>query len=99
MLNVPASLEFAFSEDSTGRKVKGGCHRKTVQDQGRPHCELDTGDGNLGFTAHQGLNKVSFEGRISHSHKLSPAPYDLTLTATAAGKASKTKTIEFTIVI
>ena len=55
--------------------------------------------GTLSFTGHAGRNKVSFQGRISHSKKLGLGSYTLVITATnAAAQHSSTKQLSFTIV-
>ena len=97
-LNQSASVTFAFSRQLSGRKVKGSCRRLTAGNHAGPHCKLSAAAGKLVFAAHHGVNKVSFAGRISPSRKLSPGRYTLAVTATAAGKRSKTRTIGFTIV-
>ncbi len=96
-LNLPAGLTLAFTKQSSGRKVKGQCRRATAQNHRRPHCKLSVPAGQLVFAAHKGVNKVSFAGRLSHTRKLGPGHYTLTLTAIAAGKRSDARTIAFTI--
>jgi hypothetical protein len=54
--------------------------------------------GTLSFTGHSGKNRVSFQGRISHSKKLLPGTYTLVITATnAAGQNSAPSRLSFTI--
>jgi YVTN family beta-propeller protein len=54
--------------------------------------------GILSFSAHTGLNRVSFQGRISRTRKLTPGRYTLTIRVTnSAGKHSRVKTLRFTM--
>jgi hypothetical protein len=54
--------------------------------------------GMVSFASHQGKRKVSFQGRISHSKKLKPGDYTITITAVAFGRRSLTHALSFTIV-
>jgi hypothetical protein len=55
--------------------------------------------GTLSFTGHRGTDKVVFQGRISHSKKLRPGHFRLSVTATsAAGVHSAPVSLSFTIV-
>ncbi len=96
-LNVPASVNFAFTIKSKGRKVEGRCRTQTSQNRHQPGCTLKVAAGTLVVAARKGANKVSFVGRLSHGKKLRPGTYSVAITATAAGKRSKTATLSFTI--
>ena len=55
--------------------------------------------GTLSFAAHAGLNKLAFQGRLTHSKKLPLGRYTLLITATnAAGRRSATRSLHFMIV-
>jgi hypothetical protein len=61
------------------------------------HCRTKT-PGALSFTAHTGLNKVTFEGRVSKHKKLNPGRYTLIVTARNAAGGRATAKLTFTIV-
>ncbi len=55
--------------------------------------------GTLSLAAHDGLNKIHFKGRITHSRKLGPSRYTLLITAVnAAGQRSNELRLTFRIV-
>ncbi len=97
-LNEPASVRFAFTQRVGGRKVKGKCVAQTKKNHHEHACKRTVIRGVLSFTGHDGTNKVSFQGRISHSKKLPPGTYTLVITATnATGQHSAREQLTFTI--
>jgi hypothetical protein len=54
--------------------------------------------GLLAAPAHPGVNKLAFQGVLSHGKRLTPGTYTVTITATAAGLRSKPASLAFTIV-
>lgn len=97
-LNEPAKLSFAFTQPSRGRRLKGRCVARSRTNRRKPTCKRAITRGVLSFTGHAGLNKVAFEGRISHRQKLKPGSYTLMLTATGTNGRSAPETLSFTIV-
>ncbi len=98
-LNEQARVSFAFTQQVNGRKVKGKCVTQTKKNRHKPACRRTLRSGTLSFTAHSGLNKVFFQGRISRSRKLKPGHYTLMITATSAtGRHSRPVRLSFTIV-
>jgi hypothetical protein len=98
-LNEPARVSLAFTQRVGGRKVNGRCVAQTNENRRQPACKPTVTRGRLAFTAHAGLNKVAFQGRISASRQLKPGRYTLVITATiTAAQHSNTKTLSFTIV-
>ncbi len=98
-LNEQASTSFVFTQRVGGRKVKGKCVAQTKTNRHTHACKRTVTGGTLSLTGHAGTNDVSFQGRISHSKKLQPGTYTLTITATnAAGQRSNPKQLTFTIV-
>jgi hypothetical protein len=92
-------VRFSFTRITVGRRVGGRCVAETHTNRGRPHCPRKIFDGTLTVAAHPGTNKVSFAGRVSHTNKLSPGNYTLTLMATSVtGQRSKIATLTFVIV-
>jgi len=96
-LNEQASVSFAFTQRVGGRKVKGKCVAVTKKNRRKPACQRVVIQAGLSFTGHSGKNKVSFQGRISHSRKLPPGNYTLVITATNAAGHSAPRSISFTI--
>lgn len=97
-LNEPASVRFAFTRRVGGREVNGLCVVQTKKNHRKRACKRTVTLGLLSFAGHAGTNKVSFQGRISHSNKLPPATYTPVITATnAAGQHSAPKQLSFTI--
>jgi hypothetical protein len=80
-----------------GRKVKGKCVASTNKNRRKPSCTRTVTRGALSFPGHTGLNKVSFQGRITASKKLPLGRYTLLITASAAWQLSKPQTLRFTI--
>jgi len=98
-LNEQASVRFAFTQQAGGRRVKGKCVAQTKKNRRKSACKRTVTEGALSFTGHAGTNKVSFQGRISASKKLSLGRYTLVVTAIAtAGQRSQPKSLTFTIV-
>ena len=98
-LNEAASIRFAFTQQVGGRKVHGRCVAPSRSNRHRHACKRTVTPGVLSFAAHAGSNKVSFQGRLSHSKKLRPGTYTLVITATnSAGQRSAPRSLTFTIV-
>jgi alpha-tubulin suppressor-like RCC1 family protein len=96
-LNQQATVSFAFTQLVRGRKIKGRCLAQTHKNRHQPTCTRTVTVGTLSLTAHAGVNKLFFKGRISHSKKLSPGRYTLVIRARAAGKSSTPRKLTFTI--
>jgi hypothetical protein len=98
-LNEQATVSFAFTQQVGGRKVKGKCVAQTKKNRRKSACKRTVTRGTLTFTGHTGMNRVSFQGRISHSKKLGLGSYRLVMSATnAAGQHSSPRQLSFTIV-
>ena len=97
-LNESAKVSLTFTRHTQGRTVHGRCLAPTPHNRRRPTCRRTQTAGTLSFTGHAGLDKVSFQGRITPSNKLGPGRYTLTITATAAAKASAPVHLNFTII-
>jgi hypothetical protein len=99
VLNEPASVSFAFTQQLGGRKVKGRCVTQTKKNRHKPSCRRTVTQGTLSFASHTGLNKVVFQGRISPSKRLRLGTYTLGITATnSVGERSSPRSLNFTIV-
>jgi len=96
-LNESAHVRFVFAEPASGRKVGKACVAPTGRNKHKHRCTRIVIAGTLTFSGHAGNNKVRFEGRISKNKKLKPGSYTLLATATALGKRSATRALQFTI--
>ncbi len=98
-LNEAAKVSFAFTQRVGGREMSRRCVAQTKANRRKHACKRTVTRGTLSFTGHDGTNRVSFQGRISHSLELRPGTYTLIITATnAAGQRSAPKQLTFTIV-
>jgi alpha-tubulin suppressor-like RCC1 family protein len=97
-LNVIGKVTFAFTQTVVGRKVKGACVAVTKHNRSMHKCSRTVTAGTLSFNGRAGTNKVSFQGRLSHSHSLAPGKYTLVVTAKAStGQKSAARHLTFTI--
>jgi hypothetical protein len=98
-LNEQAAVSFTFTQRVVGRKVNGQCRAKTKRNRRKRTCRRTVGRGTLTFIGHAGNNRVSFQGRASHSKRLPLGGYTLVITATnVAAQQSSPKQLSFTIV-
>jgi hypothetical protein len=98
-LNLQATVSFRFTRSLPGRKVGHGCVAQTTTNRDKPSCKREITEGTLSFSAHRGVNKVAFQGRISRFKRLALGNYTLVVTATTtAGRRSQPKSLSFTIV-
>ena len=97
-LNEAASVSFTFTHTLSGRRVAGKCLAQSKQNMTHKACKRTVKAGALTFSGHASTNKVAFYGLLSGGKKLTPGSYTLIVSATAAGKTSRTQTLRFTIV-
>jgi hypothetical protein len=108
---LPVGTVFAFSVDEQatvslrfthrvgGRLIGHKCVAPSRKNAKRKRCRRTVTVGVLSFTAHAGRNTIAFAGRISHSVKLQPGSYKVSLVATnAAGRKPSVPTLAFTVV-
>jgi hypothetical protein len=96
-LNEQATVSFNFTQLLGGPRSAHSCLAKTHKNVKRTIC-YTAPSGTLSFTGHSGANNVIFAGRISHTSKLKPGQYELTITATdSAGQRSTPVSLSFTI--
>jgi len=98
-LNVAASVTFQFTHSVGGRRVGGKCVAQTKRNKGKHRCLRTVIADTLAFAAHAGRNNVRFDGRVSSHKRLAPGSYKLLVQAVAAGKASATAALRFTIAV
>jgi hypothetical protein len=97
-LNEPAKVSLAFVQPVRGHRTKGRCVTQARKNHRKHSCKRAVARGTLTFTGHAGVNKVSFQGRISRQPKLKPGSFTLMLTAAGTNGRSSPKTLGFTIV-
>ena len=98
-LNEPASVSLAFSQRVTGRRVKGRCVAVSAANAAKPKCKRTISAGSFSLSAHAGLDKVKFQGRLSSSKTLKPGTYLVSITARdSRGVRSAAQSLSFTIV-
>jgi hypothetical protein len=78
-LNESATASFSFTRRAPGRRVSGRCVAVTPGNAGKPRCKRTVSAGSFSLGAHAGLNKVSFQGRLSGTRTLKPGSYGLVL--------------------
>jgi hypothetical protein len=98
-LNETAVVKLNFTHGLRGRRVHGNCVAKNAHNANKPGCTRTVSVGALVLSAHAGLDKIRFAGRLPTGRKLTPGTYRLQLTATnGAGKTSAPQSLAFTIV-
>ena len=98
-LNKAATVRFAFAQLLPGRSVNGKCVAPTARNRRRKACTRSVPAGSLSLSAGAGVRSLVFQGRLTHTRKLKPSTYTLTITATDAARQRATKTLRsFTIV-
>ncbi len=98
-LDNPARVTLTFVKVTAGRLVNRRCLAPNRSNRLRRPCTRFITAGSLGWGGHAGLNRVSFEGRLSRTKKLTIGSYRLTVDATdSAGTRSLSQTASFTIV-
>jgi streptogramin lyase len=97
-LNERAGVIFDFREHVAGREVAGRCVAATRANARHRLCARTVGAGRLSFTAHPGINRVAFQGRLSPARRLRLGRYTLIITATSSvGARSARAFLDFTI--
>jgi hypothetical protein len=97
-LNEPATISFSFARQLTGRRVNRRCAAPTKHNRNKHRCNRTLPQGMLILPGHAGLNKVTFQGRLSPGSELPLGRYTLTVAAIAPGNRSPSRSLNFTIV-
>jgi PKD repeat protein len=93
-LDQQATVRFSFTRERP--MAKSRCRAK--KPPSKANCRRGEQVGTFSFTGHEGVSKVSFQGRVSAAKKLAPGNYTLTIAATnAAGQQSAPSSLSFTI--
>lgn len=97
-LNEAATVQFAFTQSTRGRKVGRSCLAQTRANKRKPSCSRTVTAATLVVAAHAGANSLRFQGHLSGSKKLKPGIYTVVVTATGpGGKSSAPQRLTFTI--
>ncbi len=96
-LDQAATVKIAIQKKAPGRRVGRSCRANSHRLRHKPRCTRTITVATLVRSAHAGLNKVPFSGRI-RGKALSPGSYQATFTATDSAGASQSKTLSFKIV-
>ncbi|MGC2373321.1 MAG: fibronectin type III domain-containing protein [Solirubrobacteraceae bacterium] len=96
-LNEQATVSFSFTQLLGGPRVAHRCLARTHKKAKDTICN-PASVGTFSFAGHGGTNKMIFAGRISHTSKLKPGQYRLTITATnSTGQGSIPVSLIFTM--
>jgi hypothetical protein len=90
-------VKIAIQATARGRRVGRSCRADRRRLRHKPRCTRTIRVATLIRSAHAGLNKVPFSGRI-RGKALTPGRYQATFTATDSAGASASKTLRFTVV-
>jgi hypothetical protein len=96
-LDQPATTSVKLQRVTVGRRVRRSCRLSTKPLRHNPKCARYTAIATLTRTAHAGLNKLPFTGRI-RGKALRPGRYRAVFTATDTAGKSKPLTIGFVVV-
>jgi CSLREA domain-containing protein len=98
-VSEPATVTFTFTQSVPGRRVGGGCAPLSNRSVRKRRCSATILRGRLSLSAHQGVNRVRFEGLLARGRRLKPGTYTVTLTAAVVGAPPSTPAkLTFTIV-
>jgi hypothetical protein len=97
-LDSAATLHLTFTQRVTGRRVKHKCVAQTHANRQDRACSRTLTKGAITLTGHAGVNRISFQGRLSHSRKLALGTYTVTITAANSAGHSAGQHLTFTIV-
>jgi hypothetical protein len=97
-LSSQANVRLDFTQSAPGRRASGRCVAPTRTNRRRPPCHHSVSRGVLTLTGHGGVNKVSFQGRLSSTRTLAPGRYTVLISASNAGGRSRASSLSFRIV-
>jgi len=92
-----ATVKITIKTRTNGRRVANRCLAQTRKLRHRPRCLRTITLANLTRSAHEGLNRVRFTGRIS-GRPLKPGRYQARFIAVDVAGVSSPRTLHFTIV-
>jgi hypothetical protein len=95
-LDQAATITIVIARIDHGRRVGHSCRPDTRLLRNKPGCTRTTTIATLTRTAHPGLDRVQFTGRI-RGKALGPSRYEAVFTASDAAGASPPQTLLFTV--
>ncbi len=96
-LDQVATVKLAIQTKAQGRRVGRSCRPYSRRLRKKPRCTRTVTIATLTRSAHAGLNRVAFSGRV-RGRALAPGRYRVTFTAVDSAGVSPPKTLSFTIV-
>ncbi len=96
-LDQAATVKIAIRARARGRRVGRSCRAESRRLRHKPRCTRTVTVATLTRSAHAGLNKVAFSGRV-RGKALAPGRYQAIFTAVDSAGASAPKTLSLTIV-
>ncbi len=96
-LDQPATVTIAIQKKTRGRRVGRSCRPDSRSLRHKPSCTRTVTVATLTRSAHTGLNKVAFSGRV-RGKALAPGRYQVAFIAVDSAGASPPKTLTLTIV-
>jgi len=96
-LDQAATVTIAIQTKVRGRRVRRSCRADSRRLRHKPRCTRTVTIATLTRSAHAGLNKVAFSGRV-RGRALARGRYQAMFTATDSAGASSPTTLSFTIV-
>jgi hypothetical protein len=97
VLDQPATVKIVIQASTAGRRVGRGCRPQSRALSHKPRCTRTIVIATLTRSAHAGLNKLKFTGRMRRK-ALKPGHYQAVFTAVDSAGASRPQTLSFTIV-
>jgi hypothetical protein len=87
VLRLPgrAAVRIDIVRRTTGRVAGGNCVAPTRKNLGEPTCSRSATLGTLRLSGHRGVNRFTFDGRLSSNRRLKPGRYEAEITATSSG--------------
>jgi hypothetical protein len=96
-LQQSVTVQVALQARTPGRRVGRGCRAASRRLRNRPRCTQAITIATLTRSAHVGLNKVAFSGRIA-GKALKPGRYQAVFTAIDSAGSAPLSTLSFTVV-
>jgi uncharacterized delta-60 repeat protein len=96
-LNVPATVTFEFTQLKPGNLARHKCIAPSKHNHKNRSCPQHIKRGALVLTSTAGAHRVPFAGRLRNGRLLPAGAYMVTITASASGRQSPTRSLNFTI--
>jgi hypothetical protein len=98
-LSKAATVKLAFTQNASGRKVRGACKAPNPSNASKHKCTRTILAGSLSLPGHAGLNKLRFQGLLANGKSLKLGSYNVSLSARdSGGLQSAAQSLSFSIV-